>query len=463
MAGQKAAFRTWYGNLGKLRSLFTDVNLIVCTARATTSTKSKIFDVLDLRMQKTFCIEKSPERPNIAFSFQYVENHIELSDVFHDIILEVKEKKANCSKTLIYCQTRKQAAIIWRAFKLALGKDMYKGQTLLPKDCMVEMYHAGTPESSKQHILKFVSLPGGHVRVLICTVAFGMGIDLKCARKVIHFGPSRTAECYLQECGRVGRDGGQSLCVLLYNGFLASRCSDDMKELIISQQKCHRREILKHFPGDHEIVVEGCQCCNVCAKTCMCSGFKGECAKNMLLTISSHENFYQYDKHRTVTSEQKKTLELKLNEYQDDLRSKSHRQVLYPNMFVEFGSLQIDQIIESRTKLFSVPDMNCVEIWRKEYAHDILKIFSQIFGDIDDLPVESDNTNLDDTLDTDWLEIRDDSSANVLLFQDSSLLQVSQEMDELDRSVESLLDTSVEIRNIATEVNSGINAEDMEL
>ena len=109
------------------------------------------------------------------------------------------------------------------------------------------------------------------------------------------------------------------------------------------------------------------------------------------------------------------------------------RQVLYPNMFVEFGSLQIDQIIESRTKLFSVPDiMNCVEIWRKEYTHDILKISSQIFGDIDDLPVQLVDTNLDDALDTDWLEIRDDSSANVLLFQDSSLLQVSQEMDELD-------------------------------
>ena len=66
-------------------------------------------------------------------------------------------------------------------------------------------------------------------------------------------------------------------------------------------------------------------------------------------------------------------------------------------------------------------------------------------------------------MDTNWLEIRDDSSANILLFQDSSLLQVSQEMDELDRSVESLLDTSVEVRNIATEVNSGMNAEDMEL
>ena len=47
---KKVAFRTWYGNLGKLRSLFTDVDLIVCIATATTSTKHKIFDVLDLRM-----------------------------------------------------------------------------------------------------------------------------------------------------------------------------------------------------------------------------------------------------------------------------------------------------------------------------------------------------------------------------------------------------------------------------
>jgi predicted nucleic acid-binding protein len=72
--------------------------------------------------------------------------------------------------------------------------------------------------------------------------------------------------------------------------------------------------------------------------------------------------------------------------------------------------------------------------------------------------------DLDDTVDIDWLDIRDDSSADVLLFQDSSLLQVSGEMDELDRSIASLtLDTSSDIRNIAKEVTSVINTEDMEL
>ena len=72
--------------------------------------------------------------------------------------------------------------------------------------------------------------------------------------------------------------------------------------------------------------------------------------------------------------------------------------------------------------------------------------------------------DLDDTVDIYWLDIRDDSSADVLLFQDSSLLQVSDEMYELDRSIASLtLDPSSDIRNIAKEVTSVINTEDMEL
>ena len=127
----------------------------------------------------------------------------------------------------------------------------------------------------------------------------------------------------------------------------------------------------------------------------------------MLLNFSSHEKLYQYDTCRTVTDDQKKTLELKLHEYQDCLRSKSSKQVLYPNVFAKFGSLQIDQIVENKSKLFSVADIrNCVEIWRKEYAHDILNIFSQIFGDIDIgqlVTANLDDTNLDEAVDADWL------------------------------------------------------------
>ena len=169
--------------------------------------------------------------------------------------------------------------------------------------------------------------------------------------------------------------------------------------------------------------------------------------------------------YRTVTNEQKNLLESKLNEYQDVLRSEAPKQVLYPNVHMEFGALQIVQIIDNASKLFYISDMNCVEIWRSEHAHGVLNIFSLMFGDVDirELSIDLDDSDLDDTVDSHWLDIRDDSSANVMLFQDSSFLQVSQEISELDRSVGNPLDTSFVIRNIATEVSSLINSEDMEL
>ena len=48
------------------------------------------------------------------------------------------------------------------------------------------MYHAGTPASVKDHISKSMALDKGNVRVLICTVAFGMGVNFKKVRRVIH-------------------------------------------------------------------------------------------------------------------------------------------------------------------------------------------------------------------------------------------------------------------------------------
>ena len=131
--------------------------------------------------------------------------------------------------------------------------------------------------------------------------------------------------------------------------------------------------------------------------------------------------------------------------------------MLYPNVFVEFRALQISQVMKNASKLFSVHDiMNCVEIWRSEHACGILNIFHKCL-----VILTLENFI---TVDIDWLDIRDDLSADVLVFQDSSLLQVCDEMDQLDRSIASLtLDTSSEIRNTAKEVTSVINTEDMEL
>ena len=90
----------------------------------------------------------------------------------------------------------------------------------------MEMFHAGTPVSVKKHILSNIAEVGGHIRVIACTVAFGMGVNCKEVHRVIHFGPSRNIERYVQECGRACRDGVRSTCLLLHNGLLGAHCSD---------------------------------------------------------------------------------------------------------------------------------------------------------------------------------------------------------------------------------------------
>ena len=432
----------------------------MCTATATLDTKRKIFEVLDLNKEKTFTIEKSPERANLVYSFQYIDNDMEIQNIFNEVISEVREKAEKCTKTIIYCQTRKQTAVVWRAFQVALGNAMYTNLTMEARNAMVEMFHSGTPESSKQHILNSVSLPDGYVRVLICTIAFGMGIDIKEARKVIHFGPSQTVESYLQECGRIGRDGRKSRCILFYNGFLTSRCSADMKELINNKEKCHRRELLKQFSGDHEIAVEGCQCCDVCAQGCLCSGNRGGCSNKFKHDFSVKETQYTYLRQRIISNEQKKELNSKLVSYANALHKGIGKQVLYPNVHMEFGSLQVSQIIDNACKLFSVMDiMNCAEIWRSEHALGVLKIFSELFEDVDilELSMDFDEELVDDTVDSDWMDIRDDSSANLMQLSEYSNMEMSLNTSELYLSADESLNTSAVIRDIANEAIADYN------
>ena len=59
------------------------------------------------------------------------------------------------------------------------------------------MYHAGSPDTVKKHILENMTNSEGHIRVLLSTIAFGMGVNCKNVRRIVHFGPSKTVEAYV--------------------------------------------------------------------------------------------------------------------------------------------------------------------------------------------------------------------------------------------------------------------------
>ena len=78
------------------------------------------------------------------------------------------------------------------------------------------MFTSSSHSKDKQRILANFTNPSSALRVVVATVAFGIGIDAPNVRHVVHWGPPKTIECYVQESGRCGQDGQDSSAVLYF-------------------------------------------------------------------------------------------------------------------------------------------------------------------------------------------------------------------------------------------------------
>lgn len=217
--------------------------MIALTATATKATRQSIFEVL--MMANPHVIYESPNKNNIAYAVEYMPTmDADLDHYFGWLGEELREKKELCDRTIIYCQTIKQCGLVYATLKGMLGKDIYVDRD--PKNVLLEMLHSCTPLANKENIVKSFAEERGVIRVLVATIAFGMGINCKAVRRVIHFGPSKNIESYTQETGRAGRDGAQAVAFVLYNGILLNHVEGNIK-LYASSRQCRRKTILKHF------------------------------------------------------------------------------------------------------------------------------------------------------------------------------------------------------------------------
>jgi ATP-dependent DNA helicase RecQ len=182
-------FRPPYLRIAALRKEIPDVPVIALTASATPVVQQDIIQKLGFVNGKTF--RQSFERSNLSYSCFKVDSKI---NKIIDILRSVN------GSSIVYCNSRKQTKEI--------------AQLLHLEQISADFFHAGlTQEIRKQ---KQESWINNQTRVMVCTNAFGMGIDKPDVRTVIHYDAPDSLESYYQEAGRAGRDGKKAYAVLIY-------------------------------------------------------------------------------------------------------------------------------------------------------------------------------------------------------------------------------------------------------
>ena len=204
--------------------------MIALTATATKLTKDTILNVL--LIENPYEIKESPNKSNVTYSVEYMPKDSDHELYFGWLADELIKTQSLCERTIIYCQTIKQCGIIYATIKGMLGNHMYVIDANDSKYVLVEMLHSCTPAANKQQILHSFQTEHGKIRVLIATIAFGMGVDCKGVHRIVHYGPSKNVEAYVQETGRAGRDGRQSHAYILYHGILLNHVEGDIKSVL---------------------------------------------------------------------------------------------------------------------------------------------------------------------------------------------------------------------------------------
>ena len=265
-------FRREFSDIGEMRSLVPpSVNMMALTATATTATRQKI--VRALCMKRCYSITTNPQKENVFYA---VEEKTDLQEAFTPIVDELILKKKEAPRRIIFCRTYNDCHSVYLFFKHSLKENLYypPGALKVSKYRLLDMYTACTATSVKKNILNNFTAVDGVCRVVIATIAFGMGLDSPDVRTALHWGPSADIESYVQESGRIGRDGEKALAKLFYTprDLTSKFVSDDVKAYCANRDKLCRTELLfKQF--DYYSKFNGLlhDCCDVCAPKCLCS------------------------------------------------------------------------------------------------------------------------------------------------------------------------------------------------
>ncbi|WP_333862064.1 RecQ family ATP-dependent DNA helicase [Chitinophaga sp.] len=182
-------FRPAYLQIANIRDQFPNAPILALTASATPAVQKDICIQLQLRAPHIYI--KSFARANLSYS-----------------VLEEESKPLRIKNILdrvpgtavVYCRNRRQTQEL--------------AGLLAAQGISASYYHAGLSNEERNN--RQAAWISNETRVMVCTNAFGMGIDKPDVRLVIHADVPDSIEAYYQEAGRAGRDEQKAFAVLLY-------------------------------------------------------------------------------------------------------------------------------------------------------------------------------------------------------------------------------------------------------
>jgi ATP-dependent DNA helicase RecQ len=249
-------FRPEYRQLSRLRSKFPDCPIAAFTASATRHVRHDILTQLELRDPDKYIA--SFHRPNLRYLVRECDSTNQT-----DLLLTALEHYAE-GNVIVYSPT---------ISRVEETVDFLENQGIAAVGYHAKM-DSGTRRRNQERWMS------DEVRVLVGTIAFGLGINKATVRAVIHLALPKAVEQFYQEAGRAGRDGKPADCILLWRkqdagllAYFANQILDQAERqrawerynvirAFVESGRCRHRQICTHFGETPKW--ESCGACDMC-------------------------------------------------------------------------------------------------------------------------------------------------------------------------------------------------------
>ncbi|HBD67907.1 MAG TPA: ATP-dependent DNA helicase RecQ [Treponema sp.] len=236
------SFRPAYLTLGHVIETLACKTVTAFTATASPVILERVSEVLF--GGKVHVVQSDSDRPNI---------HYKVINAYNKKRTAIKLALTEEKPMLIFCGTRKNSEDMARELITLVGKDK------------VRFYHAGMTKEEKNAVESWFFDKTD--AILCATCAYGMGVDKKNIRTVLHEQASPTVESYIQEAGRGARDGKTAEAILLWSyddQKAAEKLPENSRQKAVArfaQSSTCRRQVLLDALGAEQAVCEGCDVC----------------------------------------------------------------------------------------------------------------------------------------------------------------------------------------------------------